>query len=223
MYNIYMEVQWGYCDIYHSRIDEVIAMLEKHNAEKYLVGMEICTGGQHQQTKGEHMHFILHINPQDFKNLREKMRRTFNLGGKNNKQNKPYYGWMQKDIRDIDKLRAYTVKDKNIRSKGYTDEELEQLIESSFPKNPERNIFKDCIEALKTYEEWIDFDYDENHIFHGKTLDFQKLEIFILKFHMEQGVKVCKSKIKNIAHTYLQLEYGTRYEDLKDIYYYIMK
>lgn len=214
-----MEVQWGYCDIYHSRIDEVIAMLEKHNTEKYLVGMEICTGGQHDQTNGEHMHFILHINPVDFKNLKEKMRRTFNLAGKNNKQGKAYYGWMKKDIRDIDKLRAYTVKDQKIRSKGYTDKELEELIESSFPKEQEeRNVYKECMKAI---------DESKPHmVVHpgmGLQLDMIKLEVFILKFHMNNGLKVGKHKIKNYALSYLQLEFQERYEHLEEIYYYTMK
>ncbi len=40
---------------------------------------------------------------------------------------------------------------------------------------------------------------------------------------IEQGVKVCKSKIKNISISYLQLEYDKRYENLEEIYYYIMK
>lgn len=217
-----MEVQWGYCDIYHSRIDEVIAMLEKHNTEKYLVGMEICSGEGHAQTNGEHMHFILYINPVDFKNLKEKMRRTFNLAGKNNKQNKPYYGWMKKDIRDIDKLRAYTVKDKNIRSKGYTDKELEEIIKSSFPKNDERNIYKECIEAIKRDKPYMVRLKDDNKYL-GIHLDMTQLEVYILKFHMENGVKICKSKIKNIAYSFLQLEYEDRYKHLEEIYYYIMK
>jgi len=212
-----VQIQWGYCDINHSRIDDVIAMLEKHNTEKYLVGMEICSGDGHAQTNGEHMHFILHIKPVDFKNLKEKMRRTFNLAGKNNKQNKPYYGWMKKDIRDIDKLRAYTVKDKNIRSKGYTDKELEEIIESSFPKDNAGNVYRECIEAIKR-----DKPYKALGNL-GLELDTTKLEVYILKFHMENGVKICKSKIKSLAYSFLQLEYEDRYKHLEEIYYYIMK
>ena len=40
---------------------------------------------------------------------------------------------------------------------------------------------------------------------------------------MEKGIKICKSKIKNVAYSFLQLEYEDRYKHLEEIYYYIMK
>jgi hypothetical protein len=210
-------IKFGYCDIFHNQIDAVIKMLEEHNTVKYLVGMETCD--KHDRTNGEHMHFILHINPTDFKNLREKMRRTFNLGSKNNKNNKPYYGWMLQDIKNLERLKSYTLKDNNIRSKGYSAEELEEIIANSFEKKDERNLYKECIEAIHQQKPFINVRNDASSLY----LDTTALEVFILKWHMEQGVKVCKSKIKNISISYLQLEYDKRYENLEEIYYYIMK
>lgn len=210
-------VEFGYCDIYHNQIDAVLKMLEEHNAVKYLIGLEVCD--THERTNGEHMHFILHIDPKDYKNLKEKMRRTFNLAGKNNKQNKPYYGWMKKDIKDIEKLKSYTLKDKNIRFKGYTQEEIDKIIELSFEKTNEINIYKECIKSINQQRPFISNRKDESSLY----LDTTALEVFILKFHMERGVKVCKSKIKNISLSYLQLEYEDRYKHLEEIYYYTMK
>lgn len=85
-------IKFGYCDIFYNKIDVVIIMLEEYNIVKYFVGMEMCD--KYDWINGEYMYFILYINFNDFKNFCEKMRRIFNLGSKNNKNNKFYYGWM---------------------------------------------------------------------------------------------------------------------------------
>ncbi len=86
-------------------------------------------------------------------------------------------------------------------------------------KKDERNLYKECIEAIHQQKPFINVRNDASSLY----LDTTALEVFILKWHMEQGVKVCKSKIKNISISYLQLEYDKRYENLEEIYYYIMK
>lgn len=212
------KIEFGYCDIHHDKIELVCEMLEKHNTSKYLIGMEVCD--THDRTNGEHMHFVLYIKPTDFKNLKEKLRRTFNLGSKNNKEGKPYYGWMKKDIKNLDKLQSYTLKDKNIRSKGYTQEELNKIIEESFEKQNDVNLYKECMKAIHQQRPFISNRKDEQTSLYLDTIG---LEIFILKWHMEKGVKVCKSRVKNLSLSYLQLEYEDRYIHLEEIYYYTMK
>ena len=213
-----MESHYGYCGILHTKIDQVEKVLAKHHINKYLLGLEKCEN-THVNSNGEHIHFLLYIDPSfsNIKNFKENMRVTFGLGGKTNKKGKPYYGWGEKEIKNHEKLASYTVKDNNIRSMGFTQEELDEFIKNSFPKNEERNLFKECINAI---------DRDRPHLSCNKspeslTLDYISLEIYILKFHMENDVKICKSKIKNIALAYLQLHYNDRYKHLEEIYYYI--
>ncbi len=215
-----MESQYGFCGILHTKIDQVEKALANYNITKYILGMETCENA-HENSNGEHIHFLMYIDPSFtvFKNFKEHMRTTFNLGGKTNKKGKPYFGWGNKEIKDHDKLSSYTVKDKNIRSKGFTQEELDEFIKNSFPKSEERNLYKECIAAIERDRPHMSA-YRACHET-SLTLDYISLEIYILKFHMENDTKICKSKMKNIAMAYLQLHYKDRYKHLEEIYHYI--
>lgn len=213
-----MESHYGFCGILHSKIDLVEKKLEQYNVTKYLLGMETCSDS-HEHSNGEHIHFLMYIDPSftNMKNFKEHLRDSFNLGSKNNKKGKPYYGWPKKDIKDLAKLSSYTVKDKNIRSKGFTQEELDEYIKNSFPKSEERNLYKECIQAIERDKPHISCNKNPDSL----TIDYVTLEIYILKFHMENDSKICKSKMKNIAMSYLQLHYTDRFKHLEEIYYYI--
>ena len=52
--------------------------------------------------------------------------------------------------------------------------------------------------------------------------DVQKIEIEILKFHMNKEKRICKSQIKNLTLTYLQLYMEDRFEALDTIFHYCM-
>ena len=199
-----MEAQYGFCGILHTKIDQVEKALHDYHITKYLLGMETCEN-THENSNGEHIHFLMYIDPSFtiMKNFKEHMRNTFGLGGKANKKGKPYYGWGNKEIKDHDKLSSYTVKDKNIRSKGFTQEELDEFIKNSFPKSEERNLYKECIKAIETNKPHISNRTSESSL----IIDYVSLEIYILKFHMENDSKICKSKMKNIASAYLQLHH----------------
>lgn len=52
--------------------------------------------------------------------------------------------------------------------------------------------------------------------------DIQALEIEIMKFHMIKEKRICKSQVKNLTLTYLQLHMIDRLNEIETIYFYMV-
>lgn len=204
------EYEFGFAAIEHEKIDDVLAMLEKYKINKYIVALEKVSNGSHATTNGEHLHFVLQVEPKQFKNFRETLKNTYQLTGKNGKTGR-YCGWVKKP-RDPERFIAYSVKDKNIRSKGFEEGELKKYFEASFTKK-ETDIDILMDQLVKKRVENINIDHQ---------CDTTRIEVYILSYHMDLGKRICKSQIKNLTLTYLQLYMPNR-NDYKDlIYHYTM-
>lgn len=202
MTNEQTEVKFGYCDIRHEFIDEVEEYLMKLKIDKFIIACETVTNGTHKATEGEHMHFLLHISTTKMNTLRTHLKTKYNLGSKNS--GKPFYGFSKQEIRSLERIGAYTVKDKNIRYQNYTDEEIKALIEVSFPKS--ETLFYQVIEHLgNTGVPSLDDGW----------IDFQRMEKSILKFYMNHPSQqtITKSQIKSIMRCYLQHHMHNRDSD----------
>lgn len=204
------EYEFGFAAIEHEKIDDVLAMLEKYKINKYIVALEKVNNGSHAATNGEHLHFVLQVEPKQFKNFRETFKNTYQLTGKNGKTGR-YGGWVKKP-RDPERFIAYSVKDKNIRSKGFQEGELKKYLEASFTKKEtDTDILMNYL--VKRRIENVNI---------GNPLDTTMIEVEILKYYMDLGKRICKSQIKNLTLTYLQLYMPNRYEHLDLIYHYTM-
>lgn len=207
-----MEYKFGYADIEHEKIDEVIAMLAEYKIDKYIVGLEQVDNGTHVATNGQHMHFVLHVEPKIYKNWYYTLKNRYNLSGKNGKTGR-YIGFMNnKKVRDQERLMAYSCKDDNVRWKGFEDDEIKKLFEQSFQK--EETVFQALMKHLETQRyEYID----------GHAIDITKIELEILTYHMESGIKICKSKLRNYALSYMQLYMPDRFKHRDQILYYMLR
>lgn len=204
------QYEFGFADIEHDKIEDVIAMIEKYKIEKYIVALEKVNNGSHKETNGQHMHFVLQVEQKQFKNFRETLKNTYQLTGKNGKTGR-YSGWVRKP-KDIDKFISYSVKDKNIRTKGFTDGELKEYLDKSYQKK------ESDLEQLMNY--LVQRRPEIRDI--NNPLDTTMIEVEILKHYMNLGKRVCKSQIKNLTLTYLQLYMPNRYENLDLVYHYTM-
>jgi len=208
-------IEFGYCDIKHEHIDEVVDYLNKIEVEKYMIGLEKVTNGTHAVTNGEHMHFILHIKPNTMTAMRTHFRTKYNLGSKN--AGKAYYGFNKKEIKSLERLSSYTLKDKNIRYKNYTEQEINTFMEKSFPK--QESLFHQCMQSLQ--ETNVAHTLDSQH-----HIDFTNIEKTILLFYMQHESKptITKSTIRSLTRTYLQTLYNKRFEQrlFNEIYNYTM-
>jgi hypothetical protein len=202
MTNEQTEVKFGYCDIRHEYIDEVEEYLKKLEISKFIIACEKVTNGTHKATEGEHMHFLLHISTTKMNTLRTHLKTKYNLGSKNS--GKPFYGFSKQEIRSLERIGAYTVKDKNIRFQNYTDDEISKLIDVSFPKS--ETLFNQVIEHLST---------TGTPFMTCGFIDFQAIEKSVLKFYMEHPSQqtITKSQIKSITRCYAQQHMPNRFSD----------
>ena len=207
------KIEFGYCDIRHKHIDEIVEYLDSKKVEKYLIGLERVSSGTHAKTDGEHIHFVLYIEPETMKAFRQHMRTKYNLGSKNS--GKAYYGFNRQEIRSLERLNAYTIKDKNIYSKNFTDEELQELIKISFPKN--LSLFDAAIQNLLQQQDRFVIT---NPV--CPCVDFREIEQSILKYYIINKQSTTKSTIKNISRTFLQLHFTYRDKFFNQIFDYTM-
>lgn len=160
----------------HSQIDELISSLLVYLGDepRYLIGLEIAPD-THSETKGEHMHICADMEDKDYDRFRKTILvNKFKLRGQAKSGLPRQYGKIR-CIRDETKMLQYTCKDKNIRSQGYTIEELKDLIKKGYKKIERRNIILEIQEYLGKNE----------HIWDNQTFQITLAEKEVIRFYMD--------------------------------------
>jgi hypothetical protein len=208
--------RFGYASIFHKEKEDIIKLIEEYNPVWYIIGMETCKTGEHKQTGGEHFHFIYDMKDNDHEAFKKQLIRKYNLGSKNNKQDKPYYGFPKTDIKDTQKLKAYTIKDMNYVSKGISDEEIKNIEEISFPKEQKDDIEDYCEylnSNLAAFQLVDEYDEDYNLInARYDDFDFREMENMIFRYYKQKGNKKVMTyhKLHHIGSHYLQNYHPTK-------------
>jgi len=222
-----MEYFFGFADINHKFKLDLVEMMMEYGIEKYIIALEKVDGKKtHIATQGEHIHFVLNTDLKNFKRFKETLKNKYELSGKNGKTGK-YAGWICKDkVKDEHKFMAYTMKDGNVLWKGFEEDEIKKLKDDSFQKND--TLIDELMKWLKEFRPELRKEQVGtylNHfgqpIYQGKY-DLQKIEVEVLKFYMKKEKKICKSQIKNLTLTYLQLHMIDRFDEVDTIYHYCM-
>ena len=222
------DYHFGFADIHHKFKDDLILMMEEYEIKKYIIALEKVEGKKtHIATQGEHVHFVINTDPKIFKRFKETLKNKYLLSGKNGKTGR-YAGWINKEkVKDEHKFMSYTCKDGNVVWKGFTEDEIKKLKDDSYQKNDTlvdelmKWLTEHRVELRKTQDTGTYLNKHMEPIYQGKY-DVQKIEIEILKFHMNKEKRICKSQIKNLTLTYLQLHMVDRYEAVDTIYHYCM-
>jgi len=221
-----MDYHFGFADIEHKFKDNLIEMMSEYGINKYIIALEKVDGKKtHVVTKGEHVHFVIYTDPKIFKRFKETLKNKYLLSGKNGKTGR-YAGWISKEkVKDEHKFMSYTVKDDNIVWKGFADDEIQKLKDDSFQKQDTlidelMKWLKDNRPELRKTEEQQYLDCHQPQ-FQNKY-DIGMIEVEILKFHMKKEKRICKSQLKNLTLTYLQLHWVDRFEEVSTIYLYMM-
>ena len=223
-----MDYHFGFADINHKFKDELILMMEEYTIKKYIIALEKVEGNKtHIATQGEHIHFVIYTEPKIFKRFKETLKNKYLLSGKNGKTGR-YAGWINKDkVKSEHKFMAYTCKDNNLVWEGFTDDEIKKLLDDSFQKND--TLIDELMKWLKAYRPELRTTQDtgtylnkfKEPVYQDKY-DLQKVEMEVLKFYMNKEKKICKSQIKNLTLTYLQLYMEDRFNAVDTIYHYCM-
>jgi len=213
----------------HSLVEYVVQTLESYEEVIcYLVALETST------KVGEHMHFIVKTVKSGFyEKFRERVfKRKLALRGKALKNKPRQYGKI-KDIKDYEKLGAYTVKDANIRT-NFPQDEIDIFCQKSYKKFELEGYYSQFLDkidkfvekhitqekadrlALQKTEAWINQPYFEKNKDERINLDYP-VKIFIIKELKDSNTEsITKGKIDAIWNRWMSSRM-----DPEDIYYYI--
>lgn len=153
--------------IKHDQKEQVMKIFKEYLEEyvgKYLISMEVSEDS-HKETDGEHYHFVAEISPKTYHRITKRFKDKYHLKGQSRNGIGRQYG-IVKDIKDIDRLIAYCMKDGQYET-NFNEEELKKYENISFkPKKKQldknesftQRITNRLIEENPQYE-W-DLDQD---------------------------------------------------------------
>lgn len=132
--------------IKHEHKDEVVDILKQYDIGLFIVSLEVSQDS-HKATDGQHMHFYVEMSPQDYTRFAKRIFiDRFKLKGKATKGESRQYGKVQK-IENVQRMKAYTVKDGNIVT-NMSEGELELLKNISFKKQDKEDEFEKLMEEM---------------------------------------------------------------------------
>lgn len=190
--------------INHEHIDYVETTLNNYGIGKYIIAME--------ETTYQHMHFIVQMTDEDYHKFSKRVfKDKFKLRGRAIKGEPRQYGKIH-NIEDIEKAKAYTCKDGNLRT-NMTDEEIKKYIDSSFQKEDRKAFLEECAcELEKKYQQYqgqmgVEAEYPN-------TPALDTLRILTIGILREKKLKtISRSRIEGVIYAYMMMEH--QYENYR--------
>ncbi len=143
----------------HQHMPSVLDFLQEYSTvSEYLISKE-TSPNSHKETGGQHLHFLVHMSPKDYKNFSERIfRKKYNLRGQAKKGLPRQYGRL-KEIHDLEAMGAYTVKDGNITT-NMDDAVISKWSEASYKRDEERTFREKVFEFIDNMEPpGLGYDY----------------------------------------------------------------
>ena len=166
------------------QFDYIEETLKGYDIGRYLIGCET--------QPVEHYHIVFEGTEQIYHTFSTKLKKKYKLRGRAEKGKARQYGKI-KEIEDLEKLLAYTVKDGNYRG-NFSEDEIQKFVEKSFKKDDIKQFKKQVLEHIE----------EINDIYRKKSFDGsiyyndRKLKLQIIKYFREQNIEFTKSKIQYI-------------------------
>ena len=180
-------------------------LINDYGVKDYLIAYE------ERNSKGEykpHIHTIYLTSESNGTNFVKKVVNLYGLRG-NTRGGRRYYGTLKEPIRDLEKLRIYCSKDKNVIS-SLPNEELDRLAKESFKKDNleiKEKLVKHLDEVVKKHY-WRQ-NFSEGTTYH---MTHEELAIEIIKYMCNNKIHLRKSLLESYVVYYRQF---TTIEDLK--------
>lgn len=190
----------------HSQIDYVEQTLKEYDIGLYIIGLE--------KTDYEHMHFLVEMKEIDYHKYSKRVfKDKFKLRGRAIKNAPRQYGKL-KQIEDLEKLKAYTVKDQNIRS-NMKQEDLDTYIELSFKKEDKLKFTEECIELLEErYNEAMIAEHGSIYYAEPNDAFFypRVARLIIIDIFKQKELKgISKNKIDNVLLSWMMKKTDSPY------------
>lgn len=192
--------------IRHDQIDYIVDVLQEYTSvTEWLVSLE-KTDKAHKETEGEHLHFLIRMSDNHYKNFADRIfRKKYNLRGQSKKGVPRQYGKLR-EIHDLERMGSYTCKEQNLRH-NIDGETIKRWVERSFKKKDEYELRDNIYTHLDnaTPPETIDKGMCQNFVlntWNEKPPLFLRIEI--LKYFRENCEKTPNpNTIKNYITGYM--------------------
>lgn len=173
----------------HADISYIVDVIQEYNTvTQYLISLEV-TKTAHQDNSGEHMHFLTDMSDKEYTTFSDRVfRKRYHLRGQAKKGLSRQYGKLR-DIHDLERMGAYTVKDGNIRT-NLSDSIIARWASLSFKRDDEI----DFREKLYLFLDESDIPSfligDDGVSLITNTFDYKEptyLRLCVLKFYREDN------------------------------------
>lgn len=135
-----------FCCASIDHFDYLEQTLLEYDIGLYIISHEIAEG-KHTDTNGSHFHFLVQMKDEDYTKFRKRVFiDKLKLKGQARNGTSRQYGKV-KQIENLDRLKAYTVKDNNFRT-NLTPKEIETICEQSFKKEQELDLRDELMNYL---------------------------------------------------------------------------
>jgi len=197
--------------IRHDEIDYVEqTLLEYDSVTQYLIACETAPES-HQETEGQHMHFLVRISDKHYKNFADRVfKRKYGLRGRAEKDKPRQYGKLR-EIHDMERMGAYTCKENNLRT-NLTSKTIERWLKASFEQKEAEKWREKVFEAL---DEFKNFDPTESidEILHPTKPSASLIKMEIIQIYKDHEMyKLNKNTITGLSLGYcMSRNYPNKY------------
>lgn len=217
-----MEYYAGMFHIERTEYDHIEKTLtDKYSVGGYLIGFEA--------EPYSHFHILAQFGTKkQWTNFQKHLVEKYSLRGKAQKNAPRQYGAI-KTIKDLEKLKSYTIKDGDYRS-NLSEADLKQYFDKSFKKENDKTFLDELIEHLDNIEE--DIFKIKNIIISTSLISAKSQTIYedetikklMIKYALNQGVKTSRIKVQNWYTQYIERTNRlTQEQKLNYLYKYYFK
>lgn len=197
----------------HTEFDYLIETMLEYDVGDYIVAAETAPAGVHTATDGQHFHFCCQMTDEDYHKFSKRIKTKYGLSGQSRNGKVRGYGKVTK-IDNLEHMKAYTVKDGNIRT-NLEQTELEALREQSYKKEEKKALEKELLEWLYTINALSDRplvrvdqsmqteDGDVIIDYEVCAIVFNDLQKYIIEFYLGKDIRIpSPSLIKHYIKEY---------------------
>ena len=134
--------------IKHEHYPYIRNTIDKYEIGKFLIAMETDTK-VHLETEGQHFHFLVQMTRDNYAKFSKVLRDKFKLRGRS-KDGKPRQYGILKEIKDLDRIAAYTIKDGNYYT-NMDDDDLDKWYKISFKKDLKQKHYDKLMAYIDEY------------------------------------------------------------------------
>lgn len=215
--NIYMENEWMafFAAIQHSQQETLLVALQRYNIGKYIIAKEKVTDA-HKETDGEHFHFLVEMTKSDYHSFtKNTLQQKYKLRGQAKKDLPKQYGKVKK-IKNIDHMKAYTLKEGDYIT-NMSQEEINEVVKFAHSKQEEKD---EGIQLMKYLAKvpLLEFEIQESTMYHDHQnsnayVNYVLLCKAVIRYHIENS-KSRKGLTRSAIESHVRKFIMYHYEDI---------